>query len=117
MKSLLKFVLCLMLTGSAMAQTDPVRPIPDDALKAEMQVIGERQLKLNNLSVRLSVGGVIVNQNNLVVLTQSLGSSTYVVRVKFNAQGEAQKVWILTAAEDAVAAPKLKSDTPWWKLF
>ena len=120
MKFILRCVMCLglLLVGAVSAQFDPVRPIPADALKAEMIVTGERLLNLNGTEFLLSPGGQVFNQQNRITLLQALGSDTYVVRVKFNQQGEAHRVWILTAAENAVDAPKLKpKDSSWWRLF
>ena len=120
MKSILRCIMFtgLLLAGPAQAQHEALRPIPADAYKADMLVSGERTLLLNGKEFRLSPGGQIFNQKNMITLTQALAGNKYAVRVKFNQQGEAHRVWILTAAEDAVAAPKLTAETaPWWWPF
>jgi hypothetical protein len=111
MKKLLNIALSLglLLGVSAHAQySDPVRPIPANAPKATMVLAGERILNLNGKNFMLAPGGQIMSQKNTSVLTQMLDpAAEYVVRVKFDGQGQVQRVWILTATENEVEAPKL----------
>ena len=120
MKSILHCLICLvvLLASGANAQFDPVRPIPADAPKTTMIVTDERTLELDGDAYRLAVGGQILNQKNMITLTQALRNGKYLVRVKFNPQGDVHRVWILTAAEAAVDAPSLKTVKPsWWRIF
>lgn len=122
MKTLLKFLfglgLLLALTLTAQAQTsDSLRPIPADALKAKMTVTADRTATFNGKSYTLSVGCVIYNEQNLIVLTQTLLNNTYLVRVQLNDQGEVRKVWILTAEESKVDVAWLGGYSFWRRLL
>ena len=119
MKKLLSIALSLglLLASTVYAQySDPVRPIPANAPKAKMIVAGERVLNLNGKEFMLAPGGVILNDKNLSVVTTALDNGyTYIVRVKFDAQTQIQRVWILTAAENEVEAPQLPGDSSFWQ--
>jgi len=116
MKAILRLVMCLglLLVLSVQAQ---LRTIPANALRTEMQVVSQRVVKLDGHSYALSVGAMIYNTDNMLVLTQMIDtSSTYPVRVQINDQKEVYKVWFLTSAEAAADAPKL-TKSPWWWPF
>ena len=109
---LLNIVLCMvvLLGSSAWAQSAGLnRRIPKDAPKAEMVVNGVRILNLNGKDYRLQAGAQIRSEKNRIVLPQSLaGNVRYIVRVKFDTNGDLHKVWMLTEEENAEPAPILK---------
>jgi hypothetical protein len=113
LKSALKicFLLLLALSVQVFALT---RNIPSDALKAKMKVTSGQVLNLNEKDYLMAPGCMIYNEQNMIVLTQSMPSSnTYIVRVKINSQTQVQKVWILTADEQQANVPWLGGRSFW----
>jgi hypothetical protein len=108
------FLLLLAISVQALALT---RTIPASALKAKMKVVSGQILNLDEKDYLMAPGCMIYNEQNTIVLTQSLSSSyTYIVRVKINGQNQVQKVWILTAAEQQVDIPWL-GGKPFWDMI
>lgn len=88
---------------------DSLRPLPPVAAKAEMRVLAERTVTLNGTPYNLSPGAQIRNEQNMIVLTQTLLERGAVkVRVLLDANGDVSNAWILTPGEEAQEAPKLK---------
>lgn len=116
MKAFLRLVMCSVLLFALSAQAQ-LRSIPANALRADMSVVSDRVVKLDGKAMQLSVGAMIYNTNNMLVLTQALDArATYPVRVQINDQKEVQRVWLLSADEAAVAVPKLYPSPWWWPL-
>lgn len=114
MKVVLRLVMCFALFLVLPAQAQ-LRTIPANALRAEMQLVSPRTLTLDGHSYALSVGAMIYNTSNMLVLTQAIDTgSTYPVRVLINDQKEVYRVWFLTSAEAAEDAPKLTKSRWWW---
>jgi len=113
MKTLLKILFSLGFALLLITQAQ-ARNIPDSALKAKMTVVSARVLSLNGTEYTLSVGGIIYNDQNLIVQTQSLTSSSYLVRVQLNDLKQVHRVWILTS-EESQAKVKWLGGNPLWK--
>ncbi len=114
MKAFLRLVMCLgfFLVLPVQAQ---LRSIPENALRADMELVSSRVVKLDGDSYALSVGAQIYNTNNMLVLTQALDSGVrYAVRVQISEQKEVMKVWMLTEAEAAAKAPLLNPKKWFW---
>jgi hypothetical protein len=111
MKILLALIVSLsaVLSIPASAQIEGVhRPIPVVAAKVKMQVLGERNVTLNDKPYLLSPGAVIRNEQNMIVLTTALSMrGPFIARVMLDRNNQVSQAWILTEVETTQSAPKL----------
>jgi hypothetical protein len=98
------FVVFLLLLGALPAHAFD-RPFPPVAQRGTMTPASYPVMILNNEKRTLSAGARIWNQHNLIEMPSTLHGENLVVNFTQNAQGEIDRVWILTAAEAAKPAP------------
>ena len=104
---LLAAVLCVFgLSSVALAQTS-TRFIPDNALRAELQITQDGQALLNGKVYKLTAAAQFRSSENLLMLPQSMVGKVYLARVQLDQAGQLHRAWVLTPAEAAVRVPKL----------
>jgi hypothetical protein len=98
------FVVFFLLLGALPAHAFD-RPFPPLAQRGAMTPASYPVMIINNEKRTLSAGARIWNQHNLIEMPSMLRGENLVVNFTQNAQGEIDRVWILTAAEAAMPAP------------
>jgi hypothetical protein len=91
----LAFLISLAFAASAGAQ---VRPIPDDAKRAQMSHLSENMVELNGQRVRLSPGAQIRDTMNRIIMPATLPPGS-AVRYQMDSAGLVHRVWILSPEE------------------
>jgi hypothetical protein len=81
------------------------RMFPPIAKRGQLSMEGYPTIVLNNKERRLSAGAWIRNQNNTIDMPVSLRGRQYTVNFTENAQGEIDRVWILSPQEAEQPAP------------
>jgi len=93
---LLMIFLLATLAFSAMAAE---RDFPASTLRGKLTITDYPTVTINGNTLQLSPGSRIWNAEQLTQTPNSLGSDTYLVNYTVNAQGDIDRVWILTADE------------------
>ncbi|MBL8483395.1 MAG: hypothetical protein JNJ60_14445 [Rhodocyclaceae bacterium] len=91
--------ICLMLavfTGYAMAQ--PLRKVPDTAVRAKMTSYYDGSVKLGSKVYLLAPGALIFNTENRILLPVYVPETTEVAYL-LNSDGRVWRVWILAPEE------------------
>lgn len=81
------------------------RLFPPIAKRGQLSMEDYPTIVLNNKERRLSAGAWIRNQNNTIDMPVSLRGRRYTVNYTENAQGEIDRVWILSPQEAEQPAP------------
>ncbi|WP_245549131.1 hypothetical protein [Noviherbaspirillum massiliense] len=82
------------------------RPFPAGAKRGKMTPAMYPSIIMDGKTRRLSAGARIWNQNNTIDMPASLRGNNLVVNYTENAQGEIDRVWILSPEEARKPAPK-----------
>ncbi|GAC1547859.1 MAG: hypothetical protein NVS3B11_06310 [Collimonas sp.] len=92
------FIIFLLATlaFSAMAVE---RDFPASTLRGKLTITSYPIVTVNGKALRLSPGSRIWNTQQLTQIPNSLGADTYLVNYTLNAQGDIDRVWILTPEE------------------
>ena len=91
----------IVLAALSLSASALERFFPDSAKRALLSVT-ETEILLNGRPVKLSVGGLIFNEHNMLVQSATLiGEKNVPVNFTQNFQGEVNRVWILTDTEKA----------------
>ncbi|MFJ2987971.1 hypothetical protein ACIPF8_08895 [Collimonas sp. NPDC087041] len=93
---LLVIFLLATLAFSAMAIE---RTFPASTLRGKLTITSYPTVTINGNTLRLSPGSRIWNASQLTQIPNSLGTDTYLVNYTLNAQGDVDRVWILTPDE------------------
>ncbi len=93
---LLMIFLLATLAFSAMAAE---RDFPASAQRGKLAITNYPIVTVNGNALRLSPGSRIWNTQQLTQIPNSLGTDTYQVNYTLNAQGDIDRVWILTPDE------------------
>lgn len=89
------------------------RLFPPTAQRGVLSMEDYPAIFLNNKERRLSAGAWIRNRNNTIDMPASLRGQRYTVNYTENAQGEIDRVWILSPQEAEQPAPAdRKQNTP-----
>ena len=91
--------------ASSLAIAALPRPIPDDAVKAKVQISPAGLVQVKGDTLRLSPGAQIRDTSNRIVLPSHI-SGEYTVRMLLDKGGQVHRVWILTPEEAAMPEPK-----------
>ena len=91
--------------ASSLAIAALPRPIPDDAVKAKMQISPAGLVQVKGDTLRLSPGAQIRDTSNRIVLPSHI-SGEYTVRMLLDKGGQVHRVWILTPEEALAPLPK-----------
>ena len=103
--SLSVLVASVLGLASSLAIAALPRPIPDDAVKAKMQISPAGLVQVKGDTLRLSPGAQIRDTSNRIVLPSHI-SGEYTVRMLLDKGGQVHRVWILTPEEAAMPEPK-----------
>ena len=95
-RPLLTISLSVMLALPAMAFD---RPFPAPTKRGHMSPGAHPEIAIDGKLRRLSPGARIWNQNNLIEMPAALRGTNIVVNYTEDAQGEIDRVWILTPEE------------------
>ncbi len=96
LRSLIAFVLALC---SVAALAQPVtRNIPKDAKAGQLTHLQENVFSLDGQKVRLAAGGTIRGENDLLITPMTVKRDS-IVRYTVDADGNLDKVWVLTPEE------------------
>jgi hypothetical protein len=82
------------LTASAME-----RPFPPEVKRGKMSPAAHPAIIINGKTRTLSAGSRIWNDNNLIELPASLRGEKHIVNYTETADGEIDRIWMLTAEE------------------
>ena len=107
-RSLLQSLALCFVSAAALAQSPyaaKLRNFPPDAQKGVLLAPIHDHVVINNKVLKASSGLQIRNENNLIVMPSTL-QGTLPVRYQFDQTSSVWRIWILTAAEQAV--PDLK---------
>ena len=106
MLATLALALC---ANAAIAQILP-RNIPLEAKRAQVRHVQEMLLSIDGKPVMLSPGGHIRDRNNLIIVPSQLPADGALGRYLLDSNGQASRIWLLTAEEaagnDKQAAPR-----------
>ena len=91
-------ILFLCVSTGALSQT---RPIPDDVQRGWLRHIQETLLSVDNTRVQMSPGGIIRNEQNLIVVPASLPLEGALAAFQLDASGQLVRAWLLTPDEAA----------------
>jgi len=94
-----RFLICLLLTVTALPALAFERPFPATAKRGAMTPGYYPEITMDGKTRRLSPGARIWNQNNTIDMPTALRGSDMVVNYTENSAGEIDNVWILTADE------------------
>ena len=75
------------------------RPFPPDARRGEMKAFAYPQMKIGDKTLRLSAGGRIFNERNLIIMPASLQRQNAQVIYATDINGDLRAVWLLTPEE------------------
>lgn len=89
-----------LCTHTAIAQILP-RNIPPEAKRAQVRHVQEMLLSIDGKHVMLSPGGHIRDRNNLIIVPSQLPADGALGRYLLDANGQASRIWLLTAEEAA----------------
>jgi hypothetical protein len=104
----MRFALSLCLAASVLFCQPALafeRLFPPIAKRGQLSLEDYPTIVLNNKERRLSAGAWIRNQNNTIDMPVSLRGRQYTVNYTENAQGEINRVWILSPQEAEQTAP------------
>ena len=87
-------------THAGIAQILP-RNIPAEAKRAQVRHVQEMLLSIDGRPVMLSPGGHIRDRNNLIIVPSQLPADGALGRYLLDANGQASRIWLLTAEEAA----------------
>lgn len=87
------------------------RLFPPIAKRGQLSLENYPTVVLDQKEKRLSAGAWIRNQNNTIDMPVSLRGQTYTVNYTENAQGEIDRVWILSPQEAQQPAPAERNQT------
>lgn len=85
---------------AAIAQILP-RNIPLEAKRAQVTHLQEMLLSIDGKPVMLSPGGHIRDRNNLIIVPSQLPADGALGRYLLDSNGQASRIWLLTAEEAA----------------
>jgi hypothetical protein len=86
------------------------RPFPAGTKRAKMKPAPYPQIIIDGKPRVLSVGAKIWNPNNMIEMPNSLRAGVYVINHTETANGEIDRVWILTPEEAKRPASSLSKD-------
>jgi len=89
-----------VFANAASAQILP-RNIPLEAKRAQVRHLQEMLLSIDGKPVMLSPGGHIRDRNNLIIVPSQLPAQGALGRYLLDTNGQASRVWLLTAEEAA----------------
>lgn len=84
----------------ALAQSEPLRTVPDDARRAKMSFVQGMEVAVDGRRTTLAPGALVRDTQNLVIVPALIPSdATVAYQVDIN--GQIHRVWVLTAQEAA----------------
>jgi hypothetical protein len=86
-------------------QGQNLRKFPDNAMRGTLQVGAPPQVLLNGKPAELAPGSRIFNEQNMLLLSASIGGNKYLVNYTLDLYGQVKDVWILTPEEARLKAP------------
>ncbi len=107
-RSLLQSLALCFVSAAAHAQSPyeaKLRNFPPDAPKGVLIAPIHDHVVINNKVLKAASGLQIRNENNLIVMPTTL-QGTLPIRYQFDQTSSVWRIWILTAAEQAVSDPK-----------
>jgi len=102
---IIRFLCLLLLAGSAFSAWSFERPFPPTAKRGQLSMEAYPTIVMDGNERRLSAGAWIRNERNTIDMPVSLRGRSYVVNYTENAQGEIDRVWILSPQEAERPAP------------
>ena len=109
---IVRFLCFVMLVAAASAAWSFERPFPPIAKRGQLSMEEYPVILLDDKPRRLSAGGWIRNENNTIDMPVTLRGRRYTVNYTENAQGEVDRVWILSAEEASRPAPAERQAQP-----
>jgi hypothetical protein len=82
------------------------RPIPDDVQRGWLRHIQETLVSINNNQVQMAPGGIVRNEQNLIVVPASLPADGALAEFQLDASGQLVRAWLLTPDEAARPWPR-----------
>ena len=102
---ILRFLCLLMLASAAVSAWSFERPFAPTAKRGQLSMEEYPSISIDGKERRLSAGAWIRNERNTIDMPVSLRGRRYVVNYTENAQGELDRVWILSPEEAQRPAP------------
>ena len=100
------FTVLGLLVGMLWVQPAAIaRDFPQDAKRATLNWHHYPQYRIGSTTYRLTTGGRIYNEQNLVIMPASLQQQRAEVMYRTDARGELSTIWLLTP-EEARLIPK-----------
>jgi hypothetical protein len=103
-------VLGLLASLLWLAPAEAVREFPQDALRGTIDSHEYPYYRIDKKTYRMSAGGRIFNEHNLIIVPVSLPGGKVEVMYRLDTRGELFAIWLLTR-EEAELNPK-QSRTP-----
>jgi hypothetical protein len=94
-----RLLICLMLTLTTLCALAAPRNFPANAQRGVMAASVYPQIMINGQIQTLSPGAKIFSKKNLIVMATSLLDNAYTVNYTVDAQGNIDRIWILTEEE------------------
>ncbi|PUA20408.1 hypothetical protein C7W93_11835 [Glaciimonas sp. PCH181] len=89
------------------------RTFPSTVLRGNMTITAYPAVTIDKFNLQLSPGSRIWGPNHLTQIPVSLGSAKYLVNYTQNAQGDVDRVWILTPEEASQSIESQRSNLKW----
>jgi hypothetical protein len=100
-----RILIACMLTMAAASAAALERPFPQTAKRGTMSPSPHPTILIDGEMRRMTAGGRIWNQNNLIQMPATVAPGTYTINYTETLQGEIDRIWILTPQEAEKAAP------------
>jgi hypothetical protein len=93
----------LCLSTGAWSQ---MRPIPENAQRGWLKHVQEAVIAIDDKPIRMAPGGIIRNEQNLIVVPASLPSGGALAEFQIDASGQVTRAWLLSPQEAAREKPR-----------
>jgi len=95
----IRLLIIFLLATLAFSAIAAERDFPVSTLRGKLTITNYPNVTMSGNTLRLSPGSRIWNTQQLTQIPNSLGADTYLVNYTLNAQGDIDRVWILTPDE------------------
>lgn len=109
----IRWLIAIALATLTLSAAAFERTYPATTLRGTMTIIAYPVISMDSKNLRLAPGSRIWNQNHLTQIPVSLGNSSYLVNYTQNAQGDVDRVWILTTDEASQPVANQLSNLKW----
>ena len=102
----LLYLIGALVLGLAQGSVAQMRQIPTNTERGWLQHVQETMISIDGKALRMAPGGVIRNQQNMIVVPASLTGPGALAEYQLDASGQVARVWLLTPEEAAREKPR-----------